>query len=103
MEARFKAAEEYTVRLMKQGEVVYSPIVHSHQMALNHDLPKGYEFWKEQCQAMVYKADALHVMMLDGWQQSVGVNDEISLARELKIPVLYIYQQEIKIDKMARL
>ena len=90
MEDRFRAAEAYTVRLMKQGEIVYSPIVHSHQMAINHDLPKGYKFWKKQCQAMVYKADKLHVLMLDGWKESTGVSDEIKLARSLKIEINYI-------------
>jgi hypothetical protein len=37
----------------------------------------------------------LIVLMLDGWEQSRGVNAEIALARELGLPVEYVNPAEL--------
>jgi len=87
---RFRAMEMYTASLVRMRLIAYSPIVHCHEMAVTYNLPKDYEFWQNHCLGMLEKADALHVMKLDGWEESVGTQDEIRYAIEHKIPITYI-------------
>ena len=38
---------------------------------------------------MIQRADALEVLMLDGWCRSVGVTAEINFARGLGLPISF--------------
>lgn len=83
MHARYLAAEAACVDLLRRREWVYSPIVHCHQMALNHELPTDAGYWRDYNQAMLDKSDQLVVLCLDGWRASVGVIGEMQMWREL--------------------
>lgn len=89
-EQRFMQACVIAGQLMGDGFVVYSPIAHSHPIAGLVDLPTSWEFWQTQCVAMLRVSSVLVVAMMDGWQESVGVQAEIALAKELGIPVEYL-------------
>ena len=84
---RFKAVEKVTAILMRQGHVIYSPIVHSHAVARRYALPLIAEFWRVQNYGMLSKASALWVLALDECKESVGVFDEIRFARQCQIPL----------------
>jgi hypothetical protein len=88
-QARHDAACRCAARLMAGGQVVFSPIAHSHAIAafLPPVLCMSWGFWKSQDFPLLEKADTLLVLRLDGWEQSVGVAAEIARARELGIPV----------------
>lgn len=77
MQRRFEDARAATAALLSRGEIVYSPIVHGHAIAIAHDLPKDWGFWQRHCFAMLERADNLYVLMLDGWEQSRGVRAEL--------------------------
>ena len=38
---------------------------------------------------MIQRADALEVLMLDGWCRSAGVNAEINIAHALVLPIVF--------------
>jgi len=76
--------------MMRRGEHVFSPISHTHPIALAGDLPKDWEFWQAYDRAMLRACGKLAVLMQDGWQESVGVQAEIAIARELGLPVEFI-------------
>lgn len=40
--------------------------------------------------AFIKNASGVIVLMLDGWRESIGVKDEIKLAKELRLPIMYI-------------
>jgi hypothetical protein len=86
---RFDAVCEYAGRLMQLGHVVYSPIAHSHPIAMRVGLPTDWDYWKTFDHAMITRSTALMVLMLPGWRESEGVTAEIKMARELGIPVDY--------------
>lgn len=88
-EQRFKAVCEYAANLMKDGEMVYSPIAHSHPIA-QFGLPKEWEFWEQYDRFFISKCDELFVLMIDGWDKSKGVDAEIEIANELCVPVTYV-------------
>ena len=73
---RFIAVALATAKLMNEGEVVYSPIVHNHTLAELVDLPKNWEYWKKFDEEMLSKADRFMILKLLGWQESKGVNAE---------------------------
>ena len=95
MDYRFHSVCRAVVCLMKQGEVVYSPIAHNHYLAQTFDLPRDWDFWSRFDLPMIDKADSLWVLMLDGWQKSKGVQAEIAHAINTGKPVLYIELDEV--------
>lgn len=76
--------------LIKQGQHIYSPIAHSRAIAEQSDLPHDYEFWAAYDTDMIHRCDEVVVLMLDGWEQSAGVQAEIKIARVLNKPLRYI-------------
>lgn len=89
-EARFQAVCRLAAGLMNMGMVVYSPIAHTHPIAVSHALPTTWAFWQRMDSVFVLKADRLLVACLDGWKESTGVQAEIKLATEAGIPVEYL-------------
>jgi hypothetical protein len=87
---RFHAVLDYTAHLLQGRFWCYSPIVHCHELALYHDLPKDFAFWKEYNEAMLGQAEEMHVLALGGWKDSIGVEAEINLAAKYDIPVVLI-------------
>ena len=87
---RYQIVMRVTAKLMKQGMVVFSPIVHGHAMALKHDLPKKWEYWKDTLEVLLPRFDELWVVLIEGWDRSRGVKAEIELAQKLGIKVRYI-------------
>ncbi len=83
---RYQQACWHAVRLMREGRLVYSPIVHSHPLG-ELGLPSDWPFWAEHNRDMLGVSSRLVVLALDGWDESVGVAAEIEIARELGLPV----------------
>lgn len=71
------AAEAATFLLLKRNLRVFSPILHWHQAAKWEQLPGDAEFWWWYNLGMLQKSDDLYVLMVDGWQHSVGVKKEV--------------------------
>lgn len=88
-EERYKEALDYCVKRMQLGEIIFSPVVHTHH--INRMLTdKSAEFWMRQHTAILKSAKRVVVLMLDGWKYSKGVKEEISLAAKYGIPVEYV-------------
>lgn len=68
----------------------YSPIVYFHPMSQEHKLPRDAHYWWDINKLTMDKSDEIQVLMLDGWDKSIGVNMEINYACQKGIPVLYV-------------
>jgi nucleoside 2-deoxyribosyltransferase len=88
-EARFQAACQATAVLIRQGKIVFSPIVHSHSLC-RYGLPGDWGFWRSLDLAYLGRCDEVVVVKLDGWRQSRGVQAEVARARALGKPVSFI-------------
>lgn len=95
-EDRFRAACEAAGGMMKAGYRVFSPIAHTHPIAVTCDLPKGFDYWGSYDRVMLESCSHLVILMIDGWMQSTGVEAERRIAGELGIPVLYAMFFEAK-------
>lgn len=54
------------------------------------DVDATWDAWGDHCARLIQACDAVWVPKFDGWMESVGVQAEIGIAQELKIPVSYI-------------
>lgn len=88
-EFRFREACRAAAKLMRCGKVVFSPIAHGHCIC-EHGLPTDWRFWEPFDRAQLERCDEVIVLMLEGWQQSTGVQAEIRIAAELGKPVRYL-------------
>lgn len=90
-EAAFEAAAAITARLMQMGLKVFSPIAHSHPLAVHGDIdPLDHSIWLPFDRVMMAKADALLVVMMDGWEQSFGIQHEIEIFQKSLNPHFYL-------------
>lgn len=90
MVARYLAVNRFAAKLMgEDGRFVFSPISHTHPIAEQGKLPRGWEFWECYDRTMIGCCDDLLVLCLDGWEQSTGVQAEIKIAEEFNIPIDY--------------
>jgi len=88
-EDRFQAACEASGGLMKKGYRVFSPIAHTHPIAVKCDLPKGWDYWEQYDRVMIEASSHLIVLMIDGWMDSKGVEAERRIAESLDMPVYF--------------
>lgn len=93
MIGRYNKVGKLTAYYLNSGESVYSPIVHCHELAVSYGLPRDFNFWKKYNEDMLGAASALYVFMLDGWEESTGVQGEIQFAKEKDIPIVYVSEE----------
>lgn len=86
-ESRFRAVNLVAANLMRAGHHIFSPISQTHSITLAGDLPLDWDYWEAYDRAILGMCSNLIVLTLVGWQESVGVQAEISMARERNIPV----------------
>ncbi len=74
-------------RLVMEGRNIYSPITMSHPMDVMQRGRIPHHRWLEVDKQIFRHAGRLVIIELEGWQQSVGINNELKWARELDIPI----------------
>lgn len=90
VEHRVKTVCDYSAKLMKDGLSCISPITVGTGILTHADLPTDFEFWKKLSLDLLKVSDEVHVLMLDGWEESVGVKAEIEYAMAFGKTIKYI-------------
>jgi len=88
-ERRFQQACAASANLMRRGILLFSPIAHTHPIAL-YGLPKGWEFWEQYDREFLAACERMIVLTLPGWRHSVGVKAEILTMQAMGKPVEYM-------------
>lgn len=89
---RYEKALDFTAWLAKTYRMWgFSPIVHSHWMTVNLDMPVPIDFWADWDRCMIRTSVGLVVLQIDGWGISKGIDIEIAYAREIGKP-MYLSQ-----------
>ncbi len=75
--------------LMQRGYVVYAPIAHGESMVpyLPPECVRSNEFWMAQCLPLLERSDAMWVIPLPGYKESVGLAVEMAHAEKRGIRV----------------
>ena len=86
---RYEKVQRAAADLLKRGVAVYSPIVHCHFMAIQHDLPGDFDFWLWFNKIMITQSNCFAVLTLAKWEHSKGIWGEYKIATELGKPILF--------------
>ena len=88
MQSRVIAVQRVAKNMLERGEIVLSPLIHNKSLT-DMGLKKNDKFWYDYSCEMLMRCDQVSVLRIPGWYSSAGVNQEISTARSLDIPVKY--------------
>ena len=87
----FVEASIFAARLLQHGIKVYSPIAHTHPLAIYGNIdPSDHNIWMPFDEAMMTASEALLVAMMDGWQESKGITHEINFFKNANKPIEYL-------------
>lgn len=67
-----------------------SPIVHGHNMVKTKEgqkLPPTWDYWKPHDLNILQRCDELWVVCMNGWKESIGVQEELQFAKDNNIPI----------------
>jgi hypothetical protein len=91
IEAAFADIAGYTARMVEAGLAVFSPIAHSHPVAIQGGLdPLDHSVWMPLDEPMMRAAHGIIVVQMAGWRESYGVGVEINAFRAAGKPVLFM-------------
>lgn len=77
--------------LLLDGHNVISPLLnHWVRKCGNLDVGGDWEFWQDYSEDLLAVCNALYVIKLPGWDQSIGVKGEIDFAKQRNIPIYEI-------------
>lgn len=90
-EEAFRVAAVAAAELVKAKVPVFCPIAHSHPVAVHGGLPlEDHEVWLPADKPFMETASGVVVLMIDGWNESVGVAHEIEHFERAGKPVWYL-------------
>lgn len=91
IEAAFICACEVAADLLLRGVTVYSPIAHTHPIAIHGAIdPLSHEIWMPFDEVMMRVCDGLIIVCLKGWEQSKGVEMELQSFMQMGKPIFYL-------------
>jgi len=95
-ERRFRTVCRAAAKLMQAGIVVFSPLSHSVPIVEHGGLGEmTHEFWMSQDIPFLQRCDELLVIGLEGWEDSLGVREEMFQAMALRKPITVIGEADI--------
>lgn len=84
----FVDASKLAAKLLTRGYKVYSPIAHTHPLAIHGELdPLDHDIWLAFDEAMMEAADCLVVARMEGWDKSRGIAHEIEFFADKGKPI----------------
>lgn len=87
---RVKTVCRYSAELLSAKISCVSPITLGTGILTHAELPTDFEFWQHLSYDLLFLCDQMHVITLDGWESSIGVQNEINFAKKHKIPITYV-------------
>lgn len=94
-EERYLQVMRKTKELLEKGLTVFSPILHCHPMSVTYGLPKDFSFWERLDKSYIDNCDVVWVYMMEGWEESKGIAEEIAYAKSKCKAVIYIEEDDI--------
>lgn len=86
--AAFVDASKLAAKLLVAGVRVYSPIAHTHPLAVYGNLdPLDHRLWLPFDEAMMAKADVLIVAHMVSWETSKGIAHEVEFFTRANKPI----------------
>lgn len=102
LERAFVDASRIAARLLRCGIKIYSPICHTHPIAIHGEVdPLDHSIWLPFDKAMMQAATAILVAKMAGWEQSKGIAYELETFRKSKKPIFYLDVDSFEFSEAA--
>lgn len=102
IEGAFRAAARLTAMLLRAGVKCYSPIAHTHPVAIHGMIdPLDHAIWLPFDEAMMTACHVLIVAHMDGWSESKGVAHEIEFFTKAGKPIFDLDPLSLTMAKRA--
>lgn len=102
IEAAFWFAVRMRGRLVQAGVPVFSPIIHSHPVAVQCGLdPFDRAIWLPSEEPIMRAAGGLLVVRAEGWEQSKGLRYEQNYFITCKKPIVFMDLEEPLPDNLS--
>lgn len=94
-------ARRITGLLTEAGLFCFSPIIHCHQLAREHDLPTDYLFWLNYNKVFLDASVGTIVCEISGYDTSKGVQQEIEYTKSQSKPLFFarVFRREVVLDR----
>lgn len=103
IERAFMDACALAARLLQVGIPVYSPIAHTHPIAVHGKLdPLDLGIWLPFDEAMMSRCDVLLVAHMDGWDLSRGIEHEVKFFQRIGKAVFDLDPDSLKMVRRGR-
>lgn len=86
--------------MTEQGISCFSPIAYAHQM---RDLNESSTFWRHFNTSWIDWCQVAVVLYMPGWNKSVGVSQEIKIAKEKGKELYFLNEESITIHTLTEL
>jgi hypothetical protein len=94
VEENYRRVSRYAAEVVSQGIVALSPITYGHTLVGFSPMRTDWTFWSNFCLTILSKCDEMHVLMIEGWDLSRGVAEEIEFAEKNNIHVTYVKAED---------
>ena len=102
IDAAFQDAAKVAAKLLRAGLKVYSPIAHTHPVALYGEIdPLDLSVWLPFDATMMAKSNALVVAMMQGWEASSGIRHEMEEFVLAGKPVFFLNVETLEVDPLS--
>lgn len=103
IEKAFIDACKLTALLLRAGIKCYSPIAHTHPIAIHGNLdPLDHDIWLPFDVAMMKACDTLIVAHMEGWSESFGVAQEVQFFEDERKPIFDLDPKTLVMTKRQR-
>lgn len=90
MEWRYIQACKASAQLLRDCEIVYCPIAHSHGIALHGCLDHDWAQFEDMDSYFLALCKRMIILTLPGYDESIGIKAEIAVVRALGKPIEYM-------------
>ena len=98
--ARYMAVTHAAAKLWAAGQMVFSPITHSHPIKLAGNLSGSWDDYAAYDTFVIQNlCSGVCLLTLLGWESSVGVRAELKLAEELGLPVRRLDPEDVGLTR----
>jgi len=75
---RYNQTLKYAHHLMLEQLNAISPVVYGHAIVEQYpEIDNTWGTWNAFCEELISYCDKIHILMLDGWDESIGIFSEI--------------------------
>jgi hypothetical protein len=102
LENAFRDVCKSTAYLIGEGVKVYSPIAHTHPIAIHGGMdPLDHGIWLPADEPLMRAAHGLIICMMETWRESYGIGVEIENFKDRGRPIIYMAPFTRKLSLVA--